>query len=126
VVYRRRGSRNNRSDIDLFYSTGRTRQNRWSFDGRVRYERDPTERFFGIGNSSDEGDETNFTTEQLFAEVRLGFNVTPQFQIGVELRPRYLNIRQGAFSSIPFTGSVFPPLPGLRSNHELFMRLLVS
>jgi hypothetical protein len=113
-------------DIDIFYSTGRTRRDRWSFDGRVRYERDPTERFFGIGNDSDEGNETNFTTEQLFAETRLGFNVTPQFQIAVELRPRYVNIQQGAFPHIPFIGSSFPTLPGLHSNHELLMRLIVS
>jgi hypothetical protein len=113
-------------DIDLFYSTGRTRRDWWSFDGRARYERDPTERFFGLGNSSDEGHETNFTTEQLFAEARLGLNVTPQVQIAGELRPRYVHIQQGAFSSIPFTGSFFPTLPGLHSNHELFMRLIVS
>ena len=113
-------------DIDFSYSTGRTRQDWWSFDGRARYERDPTERFFGVGNNSDERDETNFTTEQLFAEARLGFNVTPQFQIAAELRPRYVNIQQGAFSSTPFTGSFFPILPGLRSNQELLMRLVVS
>jgi hypothetical protein len=120
------GAENLDRDLDFSYSTGRTRQNSWSFDGRVRYERDPTERFFGIGNRADEDHETNFTTEQLFAEARLGFNVTPQVQFAVELRPHYVNIQQGAFSSIPFTGSLFPTLPGLRSNHELLMRLIVS
>jgi Omp85 superfamily domain len=113
-------------DIDLFYSTGRTRQDWWSFDGRVRYERDPTDRFFGIGNTSSHSKESNFTTEHLFAEARLGFNLTPQFQIAVELRPRYVNIQRGAFSSLPFTGSEFPGLKGLRSNHELFTRIVMS
>jgi hypothetical protein len=113
-------------DIDLFYSTGRTRQEWWSFDGRLRYERDPTDRFFGIGNRSSLGKESNYTTEQLFAEVRLGLNFTPQFQLAVELRPRYVHIQQGAFSSLPFTASAFPTLKGLRSNHEVFTRLVVS
>lgn len=113
-------------DIDFLYSTGRRRQDRWSFDGRVRYERDPTERFFGVGNSSEEGNETNFTAEQLFAEARLGFNVTPQFQLAVELRPRYINIQPGAFDDIPFTESFFPQLKGLRSNYELRTRLILS
>ena len=113
-------------DIDLVYSTGRTRQGRWSFDGRLRYERDPTERFFGLGNNSHNGDETNYTTEQFFAEARLGLNITPQVQIALELRPRYINIQEGAFSSLPFTGSEFPTLKGLHSNHELFSRLVVS
>lgn len=113
-------------DIDLFYSTGRTRQEWWSFDGRLRYERDPTDRFFGMGNSSRLGKESNFTTEQLFAEARFGLNFTPQFQLAVELRPRYVNIQQGAFASLPFTGSAFPALTGLRSHHEVFTRLVLS
>jgi len=113
-------------DIDISYSTGRTRQERWSFDGRLRYERDPTDRFFGLGNSSDVGQESNYTTEQLFAEARLGLNLTPQFQIAAELRPRYIDIQRGAFTSIPYTAVVFPTLKGLRSNHELFSRLVVS
>jgi outer membrane protein assembly factor BamA len=113
-------------DVDLSYSTGRTRQDWWSFDGRVRYERDPTDRFFGIGNDASNGDETNFTTEQLFAEARLGLNVSPQFQIALELRPRYVDIQQGAFSSLPFTGSSFPTLPGLRSSHEFLTRFIAS
>ena len=120
------GAENIDRDIDFSYSTGRTRQKWWSFDGRVRYERDPTERFFGIGNSADESDETNFTTEQLFAEARLGVNVTPQFQVVGELRPRYVHIQRGAFTSTPFIGSSFPTLPGLRGNHELLMRLIAS
>lgn len=113
-------------DIDLFYSTGRTRQEWWSFDGRVRYERDPTDRFFGIGNTSRMGKESNFTTEQLLAEARLGLNFTPQFQLAMELQPHYVNIQRGAFSSLPFTGSAFPTLKGRHSNHAVFARLVLS
>lgn len=113
-------------DIDLLYSTGRTRQKWWSFDGRLRYERDPTDRFFGLGNRSSLGNESNYTTEQLFAEARLGLNISPHFQIAAELRPRYVNIQRGAFSPLVFTGSAFPRLAGLRSNYELFTRLILS
>ncbi len=113
-------------DIDFSYSTGRTRQGWWSFDGRVRYERDPTDRFFGIGNNVGEAKETNFTTEQFFAEARLGLNLSPQLQAALELRPRYVAIQHGAFSTFPFIGSAFPSLPGLRSQHEFFTRVLLS
>lgn len=113
-------------DIDVFYSTGRTRHHWWSFDGRLRYERDPNERFFGFGNHSRESAETNFTTEQLLAEGRFGLNITPQFQFAVELRPRYVNIQRGAFTDIPFTGTRFPRVNGLRSNYELFSRVILS
>jgi len=113
-------------DIDLFYATGRTRQDWWSFEGRVRYERDPTDRFFGLGNASSRGQESNFTTEQLFAQARLGLNLTPQLQMALELRPRYVSILPGAFSTRPFTGTAFPTLKGLHSNHEVFARVMVS
>ena len=53
--------------VDLLYSTGLTRQQWWSFDGRFFFERDPTERFFGLGNHSKSSHETNYTTEQVYA-----------------------------------------------------------
>src|SRR3990172_72845 len=55
--------------VDLLYSTGRTRQNWWSFEGRFFFERDPTERFFGLGNESRKRAQTNFTTEQVYARL---------------------------------------------------------
>ncbi len=113
-------------DLDVLYSTGRTRQDSWSFDGRLRYRRDPTERFFGIGNNSQEANETNFTTEQLFAEARLGWNLTHEMQIAVELQPRYVNISKGAFTSLPFTRQFFPTLRERHSNYEMLTRVLVS
>ena len=33
-----------------FYSTGRDRDKWWSFEGRLFFEKDPTERFYGLGN----------------------------------------------------------------------------
>lgn len=74
-------------DIDFLYSMGRTRQDWWSFDDRVRYERDPAERFFGIGNHSHSANETNFTTEQLFVEARLGLNLSHDVQLAARTAP---------------------------------------
>jgi hypothetical protein len=34
--------------VDLLYAIGRTHQDKFSFTGRFFFERDPTERFFGI------------------------------------------------------------------------------
>ncbi|MGE0824436.1 MAG: BamA/TamA family outer membrane protein [Candidatus Binatia bacterium] len=113
-------------DIDFLYSTGRTRQDWWSFDARVRYERDPTERFFGTGNNSQEANETNFTAEQLFAEARLGVNLSRKLQIALELRPRYINIQEGAFRDLPFIRTFFPHLKNRYANYDVLTRLLVS
>lgn len=113
-------------DVDVLYSTGRTRQKWWSFDGHFRFERDPTERFFGLGNTSSDDDETNYTAKQMYAEIRFGLNITPRLQIGLEARPRYMRVRPGAYTSLPYTRMRFPTLKGLGANHELPTRLIVT
>jgi outer membrane protein assembly factor BamA len=113
-------------EIDIAYSTGLTRQRWWSHTTHLAFDRSATERFFGVGNTSKLGSVSNFTLEQLYIESRFGINFTPNFQIALELRPRYVAIEHGVFKSVPFIGNRFPQLHGLGSNHELLTRLLIS
>ncbi len=112
--------------VDLYYSTGRTRQRLWSFDTRLFFERDPTERFFGIGNSSELGNQTNFTTEQLYLQLLLGLNLTEDLQLALFERPRYVRIRRGAFTNLPRISEVFPNLKGLGGGTEILNELMLS
>jgi len=113
--------------VDLFYSTGLTRDRWWSLEGRLLFDRDPTERFFGLGNHSRSGDETNYTLEQEAATARFGLNLTRQMQLALDLRPRLVDIRPGAFDSLPFIGSRFSQLKGLRrGSNEFLARFLFS
>src|SRR5580700_7213049 len=68
--------------VDLDYAIGRTHQKRLSFQAH----------FFGIGNSSSQGNESNFTTEQLYFEGTLGYNINPRLQIALFERPRYVRL----------------------------------
>src|ERR1700757_3608997 len=45
--------------VDLNYATGRTRENWYSLEARLYFERDPTDRFFGLGNDTTKGGESN-------------------------------------------------------------------
>lgn len=112
--------------VDILYSSGLTRQGRWSFDGRLVYDRDPTDRFFGLGNSSSEHQESNYTTEQGYVEARLGLNYSPALQLALDIRPRFVQIDHGAFDSQPFIGSRFPQLRGLRGTNEFLTRVILS
>ena len=113
--------------VDLFYSTGLTRDHGWSFEGRFLFDRDPTERFFGLGNRSKAGNETNYTLEQEAVTARFGLNLTRQMQLALDLRPRSVDIQRGAFGTLPFVGTRFPQLKGLRrGSNELVNRLLLS
>ena len=112
--------------VDLDYAMGRTHQSRFSFEGRFFFERDPTERFYGIGNSSSEGNESNYTTEQLYFEATLGYNVTPHLQIALFERPRYVRLFNGAFESIPEIFQEFPNIKGLQGGTEVLNQIQTS
>ena len=112
--------------VDGVYSTGILRQQEWSFFGHAVYDRSATGRFFGIGNESRHADQTNYTDEQAYLETTLGRNFGPTLQVGLTLRPRYVQIEHGTFRSLPSTNVAFPQLPGLGSEHEFLNRLFIS
>lgn len=106
--------------VDLNFSTGRTHESWWSFDGRVFFEKDPTERFFGIGNDSRLGGESNYTTEQVYVNTLFGWNLSRNFQLALVLRPRYVRIQTGAFNSIAQTLVVYPNVKGINGGSEVY------
>jgi len=112
--------------VDLYYSTGRERQKWWSFDGELLWEHDPTERFYGIGNGTSTRGQTNYDLKQMYLETVLGLNLSEQFQIAWEMRPRYVRISQGAFGALPFTGVLFPHVKGLSGGSEFFNELVAK
>ena len=112
-------------NIDLTYSIGRDRQKWWSFDGELLWEDDPTERFYGVGNSSSQGNETNYATKQVFFRGLLGINVSEQFQLGVEARPRYVRIGSGAFD-LPSPSQLFPKVKGLDGGSDIYQELIAD
>lgn len=113
-------------EVDLDYATGLSRESWPSVEGRLYFERDPTTRFFGIGNESRFGDESNYTTEQLFTDLLFAINFSREARLTIEERPRFVRIHRGAFRDVPFTGDRFPALAGLGGGTELLNRALLS
>ncbi len=111
--------------VDLYYATGRTREQWWSFEGRFYWERDPTSRFYGLGNNSLEGKETNYTMEQLYFRALLGLNLSKNLQLALVEMPRYVRISRGPFD-LPFIGTLFPTVKGLNGGSELTNMLQLS
>jgi hypothetical protein len=112
--------------VDLLYSTGRTHEDWWSFNGRFFFERDPTERFYGVGNNSRLGQETNYTTEQVYFQALLGLNLTRELQLALVERPRYERLFDGAFNSIPTIFNVFPNVKGVGGGSEVLNELRLT
>jgi hypothetical protein len=113
-------------NVDLNYETGRTHHEWWSFTGRLFFERDPTERFFGIGNGSRLGQETNYTTEQLYVRALFGWNITPNLQLALVVRPRYVRIQEGAFTTTKQIFVGFPNVKGINGGSEVYNEIRMT
>ena len=106
--------------VDLSYATGRTRETWYSFEGRLFFERDPTDRFYGFGNDSPESGQSNYTTEQVYVRGKLGWNLNKAFQLALVARPRYFRVLEGAFTNIPQTTTVYPNAKGVGGGSEIY------
>src|SRR6266436_6040843 len=112
--------------VDLDYQTGRDRKKWWSFEGRFFFERDPTERFFGQGNHSHEGNQSNYTTEQLYGQAILAVNFSERLQFSMMERPRYVRIQEGGFTSVPSIFTQFPHQKGLNGGSEVLSQWMIQ
>ncbi|MDE2305639.1 MAG: BamA/TamA family outer membrane protein [Gammaproteobacteria bacterium] len=110
------------SEFDFEYQTGRMRDQRWSFDASVVYDRSGTPRFYGIGNRSPVIDETNYTDQQKYFQTTLGWNVTHALQLAWTLRAREVAIQPGSLAKIASIQTRFGGLLGVGVNHEVLNR----
>ena len=113
-------------DVDIDYQTGRQHKKWWSFEGRFFFEKDPTERFFGTGNHSHEGNQSNYTTKQIYGEAIFGLNFTDQLQLSMMERPRYVRIEEGGFTSVPSIFTQFPHQKGLNGGSEVLSQWMLQ
>lgn len=70
-----------------------------------------TSRFFGLGPSTPESDETNYTNRELRADWQLGLRLNDVTQIAIAQRYREVELQRGA-TDLPFTLSRFPGVDG--------------
>jgi outer membrane protein assembly factor BamA len=112
--------------VDLSYATGLTRAKWWSWSGHLFWEHDPSERFYGVGNTSTMGNQSNYTTKQFYFESVAGINLSEQAQVAWVMRPRYVRIGPGGFNSVPFIGQVFPKVKGLDGGSEFYNSIVAS
>src|SRR4030095_9957804 len=74
----------------------------------VIYERDSTERFFGLGNESDEDRESNYTGNLARARGSVGVWILPYVNVDYEMRIERYSIGRGQVDNIPFIQTEFP------------------
>ena len=94
--------------IDPAFSDGRYFLN---FGGT--FFKNATSRFFGIGQTTVEADETNYTAREARVNWRFGVYANEVTQIAVGQRVRQVSLQRGA-TDLPFTGDVYPTVNGVQ------------
>jgi outer membrane protein assembly factor BamA len=94
--------------IDPAFSDGRYFLN---FGGT--FFKNATSRFFGLGQTTVEADETNYTAREARANWRFGVYANEVTQIAVGQRVRQVSLQRGA-TDLPFTGDLYPTVEGVQ------------
>lgn len=94
--------------IDPAFSDGRYFLN---FGGT--FFKNATSRFFGLGQTTVEADETNYTAREARANWRFGVYANEVTQIAVGQRVRQVSLQRGA-TDLPFTGDRYPTVDGVQ------------
>jgi outer membrane protein assembly factor BamA len=72
-----------------------------------------TSRFFGLGQTTLEAGETNYTAREARANWRFGVYANEVTQVAVGQRVRQVHLQRGA-TDLPFTGDVYPTVDGVQ------------
>ncbi len=100
-------------EVRLSYSNRRWWDGKYDIGLKTEYSQAGQERFFGLGPSTEEADETNFAIEETKADGRFGLNLTEHLTVGVGARYRDVDIFEGTVSSVPFVRDSFPDVTGV-------------
>jgi outer membrane protein assembly factor BamA len=96
------------SYVDPGFSNGR-----YSIGFSAMHFKNATVRFFGLGPTTVEGQETNYTASETRANWKFGVYANEVTQIAVSQRLRHMQSIQPGATELPFSGNVFPEAPGV-------------
>ncbi len=112
-------------EFDAEYQVGRLRDQLWSMNYSLIFDRSGTPRFYGIGNRSLQIDETNYTNSEGLGQVQIGLNLTHELQILYTGRIRIDDVTAGTLSGVTTLESRFGPILGVGTNDQMLNRLSV-
>ena len=88
-------------------------QGRYSLNFGASFFKNATSRFFGLGQTTLEGNETNYTAREARVNWRFGVYANEVTQIAVGQRFRDMRLQKGA-TDLPFTVDRFPTVDGVQ------------
>jgi Omp85 superfamily domain len=112
-------------NFDAQYQLGRLRNDRWSMNYSLVYDRSGTPRFYGIGNESAAFDETNYTNSQKLAQVQIGLNLTHAWQLLYTARFQSVDVLPGTLTDVTSLQTRFGQILGVGTTDVLLNRLSI-
>jgi Omp85 superfamily domain len=113
-------------EFDAEYQSGRLREQRWSYNASLVYDRSGTPRFYGIGNESLLTAETNYTDQEELAQVQVGFNLNQIWQLRYTGRASVVDVLPGTLTGVATLESRFGHILGVGTNDQLLNRLSIA
>jgi outer membrane protein assembly factor BamA len=87
---------------------------RFHADVQLLHERTSSVRFFGIGPESEKEDESNMTLEVTGFYAIFGINISKTMRLSLGETFQRFEVDRGGVPGLPFTGDLFPDLPGVK------------
>jgi Omp85 superfamily domain len=112
-------------EFDAEYQRGRLRDQRWSINASLVYDRSGVPRFYGIGNETLLSAQTNYTNQQERGQVQVGLNLTHAWQLLYTARLQVVDVLPGTLPKIPSLETRFGPIVGVGTNKQMLNRLSV-
>ncbi len=94
--------------------------------GRLTFFRDTTYRFFGLTQHSREIDETNYSNLELSPQFSLGYYLPHNLILSYGEKLRWVTIRRGSATSLPFIQSEYPSLEGINGGAVIERRVKLT
>jgi hypothetical protein len=112
-------------EFDAEYQRGRLRDQRWSINASLVYDRSGVPRFYGIGNETPQSAQTNYTNQQDRGQVQVGLNLTHAWQLLYTARLRVVDVLPGTLPRIPSLETRFGPILGVGTTKQFLNRLSI-
>ena len=93
-------------------------------DVGAQFFKNATKRFFGIGQITPEGNETNYTGREIQVHWNFGIHLNDVTRLAVNQRFREVKIQPGGVDTEPYARDRFPSAPGMKGATILAHRLV--
>jgi hypothetical protein len=111
-------------EFDAEYQRGRLRDELWSFNTSLIFDRSGVPRFYGVGNDTPKSAETNYTNQQERAQVQVGLNVSHAWQLLYTARLQVVDVLPGTLNKIASIETRFVDVLG--TNKQFLNRLSIN